>query len=453
MEPYRYHVYVCEQRKPEGAPSCSAHGSLRVIDALRRQLAEQGLADEVQVTPCGSLGLCERGPNMVVYPDGVWYSGVHPEDVPELLREHFRGGRVLERLRNPDAGALKGEIVGNRERMLGALKARDRAGLLPEDLDRTLRAFQESRILLSALELDLFSAVGTGADADHVARRLGTDPRATEILMNALAAMEILVKRGRTFTNGPAAARYLSEGSRDDARTALLHIANLWARWSTLTECVRHGTAIAFEEMVGRGPDWTTSFIAAMHRNAAFRAPLVARAVGLSGVRRVLDVGGGSGAYAIEFARAEPGLEAEILDLPTVVPLARRYIEQAGLADRVAARAGDLHADPFGTGYDLILFSAVCHMNSAGENRLMLRRAFDALASSGRVVIHDFILAPDRARPRTGALFAINMLVGTRGGSSYSGGEYAEWLGDAGFVDIRTLALPGPTDLVVGRRP
>lgn len=453
MQPYRVHVFICEQRKPEGAPCCFANGSPRVLEALRRELVEQGLGEQVQVTPCGSLGLCERGPNLVVYPEGVWYSGVRPEDVPELVREHFGAGRPVERLVSGGEATVRAEILGSRQRMLGALQARDRAGVLPDEFQQTLRGFQESRILLTALELDLFTAVSGGADAYAVARSLRTDPRATEALLNALAAMEILRKEEGRFHNGPVAARFLAAGGADDSRAALLHTANLWGRWSTLTECVRRGTSVTFEEMAARGPDWTETFIAAMHKNATFRAPMVANAIGLEGVRRVLDVGGGSGAYAIAFARARPGLTADILDLPTVVPIARGHIEQAGLSDRVTARAGDLRADPFGSGYDLLLFSAICHMNAPDENRVMLRKAFGALAPSGRVVIHDFILNRDKTGPRTAALFAINMLVGTPGGGSYSGAEYSEWLRDAGFADVRQVDLHGPTGLVIGRRP
>ena len=107
MEPFRHHVYVCDQQKPEGVPCCPARGSGKVIVALRREIAARGLADEVQVTVCGSLGLCERGPNLVVYPEGVWYSAVRPEDVAEIVRRHFQEGQVVERLINTDAAVLK----------------------------------------------------------------------------------------------------------------------------------------------------------------------------------------------------------------------------------------------------------------------------------------------------------------------------------------------------------
>lgn len=451
MEPFQYHVYVCDQKKPEGMPSCTANGSLRVIEALRSELGKQGLAGTVQVTNCGSLGLCDRGPNLVVYPEGTWYSGVRPEEVAEIVREHLGAGRAVDRLKTGDATAVRSVIEENGQKRMAGMKARDQAGALPDDFQQMLRAFQESRTLLTAIELDLFTAVGAGADAAAVARSIDTDPRATGMLLNALAAMDLLTKRDGKFFNGPVAGRYLVAGGPDDSRAALLHTVHLWSRWSTLTECVRQGTSVTLGDR--RGADWVETFIAAMHKNAAFRAPLVARAIGLDGVKRVLDVGGGSGAYAIAFARSRPGLEVEVLDLPDVVPIAQRYIEAAGVGSQVRVRTGDLRDPSFGTGYDLVLFSAICHRNTSEENQAMLGKAFAALAPGGRVVIHDFILNADKGGPKTGALFALNMLVGTRAGDSYSGEEYAAWLRDAGFAEVRTVGLPGPTGLVIGKRP
>ena len=232
----------------------------------------------------------------------------------------------------------------------------------------------------------------------------------------------------------------------------MLHTAHLWQRWSTLTECVRAGGAVARDEIAGRGEDWTGAFIAAMHRNASERAPLVVGAVGAENVRRMLDVGGGSGAYSIAFARANPTLRADILDLAEVEPIARGHIERAGVADRVTVRAGDLRRGVLGAGYDLVFMSAICHMLSPEENLDLLGRCCEALSFGGRVVIQDFILEPDKTSPRFAALFALNMLVGTRGGSSYSEPEYTAWLGEAGFREIRRVRLPGITGLMIGSR-
>jgi len=128
LEPFRLHVYACQQEKPGGAPCCSARGSALVLDALRKEIASQGMLDEVQVTSCGSLGMCERGPNLVVYPEGVWYAGVQPADVPEIVREHFRHGRVVKRLASTDPVALKREITENRAKAMAALAALQKKG-------------------------------------------------------------------------------------------------------------------------------------------------------------------------------------------------------------------------------------------------------------------------------------------------------------------------------------
>ncbi len=127
MEPFRYHVYACQQEKPGSAPCCSRRGSAAVLDALRKELSAHGLGDTVQITTCGSLGLCERGPNLVVYPEGIWYSGVQVSDVPELVHEHFQNGRPLARLAQRDEAALKAEIVENRRKAMAALAAQQAA--------------------------------------------------------------------------------------------------------------------------------------------------------------------------------------------------------------------------------------------------------------------------------------------------------------------------------------
>jgi (2Fe-2S) ferredoxin/predicted O-methyltransferase YrrM len=452
MQPFTYHVFTCDQKKPDGLPCCSANGSAAVLEALRREIGARGLADTVQLTTTSSLGLCDRGPNLVVYPDGTWYSGVTPADVPEIVAEHFVGGRPVARLANGDEAAVRAEIQRNRAKYLASLKARDSAGVVPDDLTAMIRGYQESRILLPAIELDVVTAVGGGATGAEVARKCRTDRRATELLLNALVALDVLQVRGDRYAVTPVAARFLVAGAPDDARDALKHNLSLWTTWSSLTDAVREGHVSLRAEMRSRGDDWTVPFIAAMHRNASARAPAVVEAVGAAAVKRMLDVGGGSGAYAIAFAQANPALAAVVLDLPTVVPIAASHITEVGLTRRVTTRAGDLRRDDFGSGYDLVFLSAICHMLGPDGNRDLLKRAAKALAPGGRVVVQDFILEPDRTKPRQAVLFAINMLVGTEAGSTYTEAEYAAWLEAAGLAAVRRIRLPGPADLMVGAR-
>lgn len=324
---------------------------------------------------------------------------------------------------------------------------------VPEAITAPLRAFMESRVLLTALELDVFTAVGAGATTAAVASACGADAGATERLLDALVALGFLEKREGLFANAPLAARFLAGGTPDDSRDALEHNLSLWRRWSTLTDAVRAGHAVSVPEMAERGDDWTVPFIAAMHRGAAERAPLVVRAVGTQGVGQMLDVGGGSGAYSIAFARASATLRAEILDLPTVLPIAEGHIAEAGLAGRVSTRVGDLRTDPLGSGYDLVLLSSICHMLGPEENRDLLSRAARALAPGGRVVVSDFVLDEEGTGPRQAVLFSLNMLVGTPSGRSYRESEYREFFGEAGLVDVERVRLPGPAHLVVGRKP
>jgi cyclopropane fatty-acyl-phospholipid synthase-like methyltransferase len=272
------------------------------------------------------------------------------------------------------------------------------------------------------------------------------------MLLNALVSMDLLVKQQGVYRDTPVTARYFAEDSMDNARPGLLHTAHIWHRWSTLTDCVRAGTAVSHQEMVARGQDWTEPFIAAMHRNASERAPHVLRAVGTEGVERLLDVGGGSAAYSIAFAEANAKLHATVLDLPTVLPIAQGHINAAGLAGRIDTRAGDLRRDALGQGFTTILVFAICHMLSPQENQDLFRRCFDALDPKGRLVMQDFILEPDKTAPKQAALFALNMLVGTPAGSTYSYDEYSAWMQAAGFQNVRHLRLPGPSGLVVGVR-
>lgn len=319
----------------------------------------------------------------------------------------------------------------------------------PDDFTQMANAWRESRIVLTAVELDLFSAVGDGATAAGIAGRLATDLRGTGCLLHALAALGLLEKRGESFHNGPVAARFLCAGSADDRRGALMHSAALWHRWSALTECVRTGRPAS------RGPRDeadTAAFIAAMHANSTQRAPALIAALDLSDVRRVLDVGGGSGGYAIALARALPQARIEVLDLADVVLLTQGYVAAAGVADRVGTRVGDLNADDFGSGYDLVLISAICHMNGPAGNADLIRRAARSLAPRGRVVVLDHILEPDRTAPVAGAIFAVNMLVNTPAGGNYTRAEYFGWMRDAGLANVAQIPLPGPTELVVGMK-
>ena len=448
MELFRFHLFVCTQQKPEGVASCPANGSFAVLDRLDREIQAHGLS-EVQLTTCGCMGLCDEGPVMIAYPAGVWYRRVQPSDVSEIVGTHLRDGKPVDRLIWNDASAMKAMAVEHGEKFRAAMAAREKAGTLPDRLDQMLRGYMPSRCLLTALELDIFTAVGDGANAEQIGTKIHANARAVGMLLNALVALGLLSKSGDEYKNTPESARFFVQGSKDNHRNGLLHIANIWHRWSTLTDAVRRGTHIPIDRE--DSPEWTQSFIAGMQRNAKDRASLVVKALGTAGVRRILDLGGGSGAYSIAFAKASPNVQCAILDVPEVVPLTAEYVREAGVSAQVSLRCGDMLRDDFGSGYDIIMLNAICHMFSEDQNRDLFRRARQALAPNGRLVAQDFILNPDKTGPQHAALFSLNMLVATDAGASYNEYEYTRWMEDAGFTEVSRINLPGPSGLIVGR--
>jgi 3-hydroxy-5-methyl-1-naphthoate 3-O-methyltransferase len=469
MEPFRFHLFVCTQQKPEGIPSCPASGSLAVLGALDREIQTRGLDNDVQLTTCGCMGLCDEGPVMVVYPAGLWYRRVQPSDVSEIVGTHLGDGKPVDRLVWNDAPAMKALSVEHGEKFRQAMAARDKAGILPDRLDQMIRGYMPSRCLLTALELDIFTAVGDGANAEQIGARIDANARAAGMLLNALVALGLLSKSGDDYKNTPESARFFVQGSKDNHRNGLLHTANIWHSWSTLTDAVQSGTRVPMDGVADHKADhkkdnrddaaaWTRNFIAAMQRIAKDRAALVVKTLGAatstsastSNVRRILDLGGGSGAYSIAFAKSCPDVECEILDVPEVVPLTAEYVRQAGVSAQVSLRAGDMLQDDFGSGYDIIMLNAICHMFSEEQNRDIFRRAYQALAQKGRLVVQDFILNPDKTGPLHAALFSLNMLVNTDAGASYSESEYTQWMKAAGFTEVHRINLPGPSSLIVG---
>jgi SAM-dependent methyltransferase len=312
-------------------------------------------------------------------------------------------------------------------------------------------AFQASRALLSAVELDLFTALDEAPRTSaEIARAIGADPRGTDRLLNALCALGLLEKEAGRFRNGPTASQFLVRG-KAGCLEGLMHWVHLWESWSTLTAAVRRGGAVSPGPVGVRGESWRRAFIDAMHWRARQHAPHVVGSLDLTGVSRVLDVGGGSGEYAMAFVRAKPGLSATVFDLPDILPLTARYVAEANLSERIELVAGDYLADALGEGLDLVFLSAILHSNAPAENRRLLARCAAALTAGGQMVIQEFVLDEERTGPLFPALFALNMLVGTPAGDAYTEAEIRAWMAEASLSEIRRRDTPFGTTLLVGR--
>ena len=216
------------------------------------------------------------------------------------------------------------------------------------------RGFQKSRILLTAVELEIFTVLGTsGKTADQVAEEIAADARATDRILNALTAIGFTEKTGNSFSNSPVSEKYLDQKSPEYI-WRLKHSVNQWNSWSTLTQAVKKGTRVAETREKFKNEKMLNSFIGAMHYRAQQDADSMVSKIDTGDVSRMLDVGGGSGAYSIAFIKKNKTSSAVVFDLPDVIPITKKYIQEAGLSDRIETIPGDYLSDDFGSGYDLV---------------------------------------------------------------------------------------------------
>jgi 3-hydroxy-5-methyl-1-naphthoate 3-O-methyltransferase len=233
----------------------------------------------------------------------------------------------------------------------------------------------------------------------------------------------------------------------------------LYAGWGKLADALRTNRPTTWDPRVqsslfdGEDPKMLALFWDAMHSLSVMTARKLGEAVDLHPFRRLLDIGGGSGAFDIELCRLYPALRASVFDLPHVVEIAAQKAAQAGLADRVEVMGGDFFG-AFPSGHDLHLFSMIMHDWDEAKNRGLLRRSFAALPSGGAVVISELLVNDDKTGPAPAALMSLNMLIETEG-RNYTPAEYTEWLEEAGFRAIETVWFdaPGANGAVIGRKP
>ena len=309
----------------------------------------------------------------------------------------------------------------------------------PNTIREFASSFQKSRILLSGFELDIFTNVDEhGTTSNQIANRLHLDEHACERLMNALVSLTFLRKQNNLFFNTPESFTFMSKKSADYLG-GLMHSNHLWNTWSNLTQVVKTGNSAYPSQINVRGEDWLFPFINAMHDRAKKQAPQQLANIGLSGIKSVLDIGGGSGAYSMEFVTKKPEIEATVFDLPNVVPITKKFLDKEGFSDKIKTHSGNYTTDDLPGGFDLVFLSAIIHSNSLEINQDLIKKCFNALNKKGKIVIQDWIMNNERTQPVSGAIFAINMLVGTEAGDCFTEEEVTGMLVAAGFSNISRI--------------
>ncbi len=313
----------------------------------------------------------------------------------------------------------------------------------------TSSAYWRGCTLQAGVRLGVFTVLGARSlSTSEVAAAIGADHRATGCLLNALAGMELLLKSGDRYSNSEAAATLLDEHKPGYIGHIILHHHHLVDGWAQLDVAVRSGGPV--EQRSYGAEAERRSFLLGMFNLASGVAPLMVEAISLAGRKRLLDLGGGPGTYAIHFCRANPHLQAVVFDRPTTEPFMKRTVASFGLSDRITFAGGDFNRDSLAGGpYDVAWLSHVLHSNGPEQCVELVRRTGAVLAPGGLILIHDFILDDTRDKPEFATLFALNMLINTAQGRTYSREEITAMLETAGFFSPRCIDPKTPNQSLV----
>ena len=322
-------------------------------------------------------------------------------------------------------------------------------------LQKMAQAYWESAALMAAVELEVFTAIAHGHDTvPTAARAVGISARNAERLLTALAAMTLLDRTDNRFTNAPDVQRFLVKDGERYAGPWILFTKPRWTAYGELSQRLRSPT----ENRLGAYESFTVDdarrYHAATYSIGTGAARLFSRSVDLTGRKLMLDLGGGSGAYSIVATKTYPGLKAIVLDLPPVAVVAGEYIAANEAGDRVSTLPGDFTRTPFPQGVDVVVMASNLPQYEPDLIRLVVAKAFAAMAPGGEMHLIGETLHDDRRGPLSAALWGLNEAVQGSTGVAHTEGEVTGYLQGAGFTDVAVHPfVPGVLSRITGRKP
>jgi predicted O-methyltransferase YrrM len=314
-----------------------------------------------------------------------------------------------------------------------------------ERILRTAGSYWEACTLQTGVKLEIFTEIGDGGlAAGEIAQKLDGDVRGITMLLNALTAMGLLIKKDNRYANTSEGKPLLVKQSPQYIGYLILHHSQVINSWSQLSEAVKSG------KQVRRQPyneeEERENFLMGMFNLAMANAPQIAAQIDLSKRRHLLDLGGGPGTYAIHFCLANPELRSTIFDLPTTRPFALRTVKQFDLEDRIDFMAGNYLEEEIKGSYDVAWLSHILHGEGPEDCQRIIQKTLSVMEPGGLVLIQDFILEETCDYPLFPAIFSLNMLINTPKGQSYSETQIKEMLAKAGVKETRRIPHKGPND-------
>jgi ubiquinone/menaquinone biosynthesis C-methylase UbiE len=320
-----------------------------------------------------------------------------------------------------------------------------------------LWAARESQVLITAVELDVFTQIHRGhRTAEEVAAAIAAPVRGVRRLLDALVGIEYLDKDGDRYRLDPLADQFLVRDRPEYVGAMVDEMKLLWHSWASLPEVIRTGRPVSrwdSEETARKMFPQLVCALFPMSIGSARAAAAVLSAERRGRCRRVLDVGAGSAVWSIPFAQADGEVTVTALDYPEVLPITERFTREHGVYDQYRFVAGNLRQTDLGEqAYDVVTIGYVIQTEGEARGRQLVRDAYRALRPGGQLLIAEMIPNDERTGPPAAVVYGLDMVLYTEDGDVFTSAEYQKWLAEAGFTRVETIAIPAPWPLLVATR-
>ena len=311
-------------------------------------------------------------------------------------------------------------------------------------------------ILEAAIKHHVFDTLDAGPKTiQQVHADTGASERGLAAIMNALVGLNFLARddQGR-YSLTPESAAFLVSSKPAFQGGLISHCSqHLIPKWLRLNDIVMTGKPVEAVNQEAAGAEFFQKFVTDLFPMNYASAQTLAKNLPINGPVQVLDLAAGSGVWGIALAQSSENVRVTAVDWPDVIPITRKTAARFGLAERFSFIEGDLERVDFGSNYSVATLGHILHSEGENRSRALLLKTFRALQPGGTIAIAEFLVNPDRRGPVNGLFFAVNMLVNTDTGNTYSFEEIGRWLKDAGFTNARTLDSPGPSPLILATKP
>ncbi len=312
-------------------------------------------------------------------------------------------------------------------------------------------AFQKSKVFFAAIELNIFSIIGDEKlSAKEICNKIQSDLRNTEKLLNALCALNFLIKHNDLYENSPITKHYLLENG-EEYIGELHHINDLWNSWTDLTYCTKKGKPREFKTVNEKDSEWIYNYLLSLKWKSKYEAPIVVRNMHLRNCKRILDLGCGCGSYLIEISKNYPHLECVGLDYPNVVSQIEK-VNQISKYENIKILPCDVYLQDIGSNYDAVLISYLLQEYSLWDNMELLRKVYNSLNKNGFVFIHQQVINDDKISPKSAVMNSLNMMVNTLEGDIMTETELWVILKENWFDNISFVKTDFDTTIVSGQK-